>query len=779
MPLEAPVILLHGTNGAGKTSVMSALQLALTGQLSGVSDTDKAFLVHREARSDAYIALTTSTEPYRFNIEDGRQAPQHGFLGPEDADFFNERCYLTQATLGRLLEIYQAAPPGSDSPLTKFVNELLKLDQLNALIDGLQAVGDKRNVKNLVPAYRAAEDELREIDQSLQSDATEFETLARAEKSVRERLEAVVEGLRLHHTRPRDIEAERGNREAGEQMVRLSQLRRELAGARRQWQELGGPSTADSATAEDARKARDAFRRWWVDYGASLQRFIDELGPEFVDLSPRVSERPMEVWEESRRRLTAMLSRSEIAIDRDERLVRELDKLAAAGAGARERLETVQAALGDPTRQSETQRLIRLLAELEAHLKNDVCPVCGRDFGEVSEEPLSSHIASEISKASQEAARLQTLTKALAEASADLQALEVRWRRASSERLPKQTLASFRSSAQVARSSIQTLDQRFRTVADEGLRIIGAWQTAEQLLAEISRRNQTLVQLHRDIEHIGQAVTGRPPEPTVGLQGTLDALDAAVAAQMAALERLQAQEIEAADLRDELRRTTESRIGLEHDRETRMRRRELIAAAVRELERQREVAKTLRSDASRARTDVVRRVFTGSLNSVWRDLFVRLAPGEPFVPAFRIPDDGAVAAVLETIHRDGRRGGAPGAMLSAGNLNTAALTLFLALHLSASRRVPWLLLDDPVQSMDEVHVSQFAALLRTVAKGQHRQVVIAVHERALFDYLALELSPAFPGDSLVTVELTRASDRDTLADARSFVYEEEQELAVS
>ena len=80
-------------------------------------------------------------------------------------------------------------------------------------------------------------------------------------------------------------------------------------------------------------------------------------------------------------------------------------------------------------------------------------------------------------------------------------------------------------------------------------------------------------------------------------------------------------------------------------------------------------------------------------------------------------------------------------MLSAGNLNTAALTLFLALHLSVDPRLPWLLLDDPVQSMDEVHIQQFAALLRTLAKRHGRRILIAVHERALFEYLSLELSP--------------------------------------
>jgi exonuclease SbcC len=145
------------------------------------------------------------------------------------------------------------------------------------------------------------------------------------------------------------------------------------------------------------------------------------------------------------------------------------------------------------------------------------------------------------------------------------------------------------------------------------------------------------------------------------------------------------------------------------------------------------------------------------LNKIWRDLFVRLAPSEQFVPAFQLPEgkNRRVEAILETVHRSGGRGGSPGAMLSHSNLNTAALTLFLALHLAVKSRLPWLILDDPVQSMDEVHISQFAALLRTLSKTLGQQIIVSVHERALFDYLTLELNPAFPDDGLITIEISR------------------------
>jgi exonuclease SbcC len=131
---------------------------------------------------------------------------------------------------------------------------------------------------------------------------------------------------------------------------------------------------------------------------------------------------------------------------------------------------------------------------------------------------------------------------------------------------------------------------------------------------------------------------------------------------------------------------------------------------------------------------------------------------------------------LITTHRSGGSGGTPGAMLSAGNLNTAALTLFIALHLTVAPQLPWLILDDPVQSMDDVHVAHFAALLRTLSKGQKRQVIVAVHDRQLFEYLRLELSPAFQDDSLLTVELSRSATRDTNLFHKRLTYQAETVL---
>ena len=52
IPLDAPVVLIHGMNGSGKTSILSAIELALTGDIPELRRADPDFvryLVHRGA----------------------------------------------------------------------------------------------------------------------------------------------------------------------------------------------------------------------------------------------------------------------------------------------------------------------------------------------------------------------------------------------------------------------------------------------------------------------------------------------------------------------------------------------------------------------------------------------------------------------------------------------------------------------------------------------------------------------------------------------------------
>src|SRR5438128_11727908 len=66
IPLDAQVVLVHGTNGMGKTSVLSALELALTGKIAHLAadgDGYRSYLATL-ATEGGSIELTT-TGPLR------------------------------------------------------------------------------------------------------------------------------------------------------------------------------------------------------------------------------------------------------------------------------------------------------------------------------------------------------------------------------------------------------------------------------------------------------------------------------------------------------------------------------------------------------------------------------------------------------------------------------------------------------------------------------------------------------------------------------------------
>ena len=316
-------------------------------------------------------------------------------------------------------------------------------------------------------------------------------------------------------------------------------------------------------------------------------------------------------------------------------------------------------------------------------------------------------------------------------------------------------------------------------LAQTGAGIIRREAEASQRLAELRSRDLLASNVRTTVIDLCRKLSQPPLDPVESVTDALSRIEIYILTRETELSGCQRLRKEAlAQYRLLVQRQTEiSNLEQLIGKDTAMEKR--LTTAFDEAERYRLNAKNLSRAAGDARTVIVGRVFNKSLNKIWRDLFVRLAPSEPFVPAFRLPQalNEPVTAQLETVHRAGGKGGTPGTMLSAGNLNTAALTLFLALHLSIEPHLPWLILDDPVQSMDEVHIAQFAALLRTLSKEHGRQILIAVHDRPLFDYLALELSPAFKGDQLITVELSRSNEGASLAEPTYLGWEPDRAVA--
>ena len=510
---------------------------------------------------------------------------------------------------------------------------------------------------------------------------------------------------------------------------------------------------------------------WTRDAGDRIERALEEARTDFPDLPSMAATSPIEAVENGLSLTIAELARANAALEVDREARARSQELTARRQSAESQLALINEQIAAEV--EGTAEIARLLADMVPHIHGNECVVCGRDYSEISDEPLAAKAARRASRFGEQAERLTALSQARQGVVGDQRQL-----------VQEETAITSRVLEQPARSVFLTKQARLETwaarfheledVARDGSRILRESNEARRSLAAARNAAGTAAELAESVNDLCARLQLPIPAETDSVEGSLERVGNAIQLRSGALELR-------ALVRRSIRETwrTRQRIAeeLESGNEELKQLQEdglRLQASHSSFEGKRDLARQIHRAATDAQRAIIRTVFNESLNAVWRDLFVRLAPNEPFVPAFHVADVGQGAGPqLVTVHRTGGNGGAPGAMLSSGNLNTAALTLFLALHLSAGDQMPMLILDDPVQSMDDVHISQFAALLRTLSKQHGRQVVVAVHERSLFDYLALELGPAFEGDRLITVELKKQVNGMTFVEPQYRLWKED------
>lgn len=793
VPLDAPVILVHGPNGAGKTSVLSAIELALTGEILAMQRADanyRSHLIHRGTDHSKIILdganLATSLVIPHQNIIRPTGIDGGALLSGDVARFFSERCYLAQATLSRLLEIYQNANPREESALTRFVKDLLGLDALDALIDGLHPAGDVRNTRRLSPGYADAETKIRAADTSITDSSNKLADVSKDAMQQRVAIRAALVNLSplpdpaLGSDLPEDVESILRRDDDDKQLIALSGYRRDIASFRQRDVPLSAtPEAHDEAAAlAEEQAARAAADTWRSTTGGPIEALIGELRATFPDLPSIASTDPNTAFQTASTRIDGELQRCSRAIADDDALVAQVEKLNQAVEQSRARVALADEQLASIT--GEAEGLSRALASIIPHIHGDDCPVCGRDYREASKDPLVQHVSTQVARLTEQAGRLQGLGQTRASAVSEQSKAERDRDAAIGKRLSQEARGALKARISVLTEAKRRLTDVAPSI-DAGAAVIRREAEAQRRLSEIRNRDRLATELRVSLAELCLALEQPALSTSETISAAIQRLDTYVSTQEAVANDRQKRRRDAlgqyAFLREQEAEIEKLKEKLSSDEALKKRLDDALALA----ERHRHSARTLARAAANARTAIVGRVFNSSLNKIWRDLFVRLAPTEPFVPAFRLPQTATepVTAQLETVHREGGSGGAPGSMLSAGNLNTAALTLFLALHLSVRPQLPWLILDDPVQSMDEVHIAQFAALLRTLSKEHHRQIIIAVHERPLFDYLTLELSPAFADDQLITVELSRSNAGASVAEPTYYNWEPDRAVAAA
>lgn len=100
----------------------------------------------------------------------------------------------------------------------------------------------------------------------------------------------------------------------------------------------------------------------------------------------------------------------------------------------------------------------------------------------------------------------------------------------------------------------------------------------------------------------------------------------------------------------------------------------------------------------------------------------------------------------------------PGRTLSTSQANALAVTLFLAFNLGLQpTRVMSVIMDDPLQNLDDVHLLGLVDLLRRVQP--HRQIIVTTHDPTFAALLARKMRPIDSDDRLVVIRF-EAWDRE-------------------
>lgn len=770
IPLDADVILIHGTNGTAKTSLLSGLEFALTGEVFDLQRYAADYprcLKHLGAVEDSSAAIR-----YRDAKGEEREithvvtskggTPSSSFtLTPDEKCFFLDRCYLSQSSLSRLLENYQASDTDQpEQPLVRFVRELLGLDLLENLTSGLHEAGNITRMEKSVTSLRLArETESNSLEQVTQLEerrvtraavwSTALAELQRVAGEVGDVLPEKPWDVAGIEARLKGMDDSASYRTTAE---RLQSLRRAEGRLQNSLGLLGDDeNVVGRARLEEQLTVAESKR---TELSTRLQHLVARAQSMLLELG-----RPSPNSDD----LVATLQATTIAIgearDQLEAGVRRLAALNADLSKLRFRADEIATGLKShppSTRKkiTERQRLAELLAAISQHIHGEECPVCARDYSEIGAGTLSERIASEIAKIGADAHTLEERERQRAALEAEDGDIKRRIG-ALEQQLAKEPLIG-RDDAQ--RQSLISLATECTNAEPERqslsrLTLAVATFRSELSILDTRRKQRTVAagdlgQLARDIGLVTKTET---------TAGQIKEITAHLAAAIGKAER---QLAGTTRLRDALTTARTAGLSLEQvDKELIdvRRRQEQAGNLVQQMRGLIQEGKDLAKAAANAKTKLLDQVFNETLNRLWHDFFRRLAKSERFQPWLGEPTyfRGQIRTTIEGRAPNAEPFSQFAAVASSGNVTTAALSLYLALHLIEQPRHRVLVLDDPVQNMDDVRVVQLAGLLRKIGRSAERQIVIAVHERALFDYLCLELSPTQPNGKLLALELHR------------------------
>jgi exonuclease SbcC len=465
---------------------------------------------------------------------------------------------------------------------------------------------------------------------------------------------------------------------------------------------------------------------------------LRDIGIKLNFVDPAISEKAGSVRENVARleailqpKLATMIEKRSTAegrINEATELLREQGQLASNGSslGSNEQIEKIRADLQiangqidacqqelkgsqfDAVSKQRESQLAVLLEAARFFSDQDICPICDRPFAD-----LKSHIDSKLE-------RIHKTQSSIQAKYSDLQRqLSVgQDKRANAQQELER--ASRASKQFEARSGV--FQQKLREFIAK--HVIGSMTLEEAVVLENSRKDEATSEI--------------------------DELSAIAARLSTIRSQIDAMEIRSA-------RTTEALRRSKRQLEDALPGLRAAEQAKEELEDFLKLAQEVRKKTSEGIEEVLKSFAMGSTRENFEDLFSRLARDPLFgvtISEARVTNRRPAVSWCAT-YKDRQYPGE--AMFSQGELNSCAMAFFLALATTNPQSLGFLLLDDPVQNMDEVRIEEFGNILKFIKDQLGWQVIVALHDESIYQYLKRQLYPCKGMQSLVGYALEMTS----------------------
>jgi exonuclease SbcC len=352
--------------------------------------------------------------------------------------------------------------------------------------------------------------------------------------------------------------------------------------------------------------------------------------------------------------------------------------------------------------------LLETVLSSPALLQGDICPICDQPL-----ENLKEHVESKRIRLSSVGSELTSQHDRL-----------------------QNTLKQLRASEQQAQSGLQSE--------------ISTNHSIQQQLSNIENNTQALLVRIGAHEKDLESVVTREKITRDAASTQVEALTKLSARAGDLLAKLSSAVIQQADTI----RTLET---LRKRRSVQLRQLEAARAKKEQLDTFIDAVQRLRKELEEHAEEILKAFTLKDVQQVFTELFTRLARNPPFQVGFT---EARVMNHKPRIEWKAMRNNQKyeGELIfSQGELNASALSMFLALASTYKHHLKVLLLDDPIQSMDEVHIEELGEVLKACKDELGWQIFISLHDEAAFKYFRRQLTPSLQNQSLISYTLERSA----------------------